>query len=231
MLRVYVYPLANELLFGEVLTVALRAAGYQIVNDLEPNPPLDIVIVPVDSVEASCQLIGHITAQRPAATVVALGERFEEEGIVALIAAGARAYVDRNQSVSQLLFTLDAVVQQRAPASSRITANVIRKIRSLSDTESPSARIDVLTPRERSILHLMANGCTNKQIADDLEISSNTVKNHIHRILDKLQVRRRREAARLALIGAHGLPALCHKPAASERKTLTPAYAGSGSLR
>ena len=231
MLRVCVCPLANELLFCEVLTVALRAAGYQIVDDLEPNGPVDIVIVPVDSVEASCRLIGHITAQRPAATVVALGERCEEEGIVALIAAGARAYVDRNQSVSQLLFTLDAVVQQRAPASSQITAHVIRKIRSLSETGSPSARLDILTPRERVILHLMAKGCTNKQIADDLDISSNTVKNHIHRILDKLQVRRRREAARLALAGAHVTPAVSCIPVASERKILAAACAGSSPYR
>jgi two-component system nitrate/nitrite response regulator NarL len=200
MLRIYVYPMVREFMLCDALKAALRAAKHHVCDDLETDPLVNVVIAPIESVADSCRLITQVIDRRPATAVVALGDRCAEDEIVALIEAGAKAYVDRSQSLAQLLFTVDAVVQKRAPASSRVTAQVIRKIQHFTEDVSPSARVDALTQRERAILHLMARGCSNKQIAASLAISSNTVKNHVHQILEKLRVRGRREAARIALL-------------------------------
>jgi len=200
MLRVYVCAMVHEFMLCDALKAALRAAKHQVCDDLESDPPPNVVIAPIESVEGSCRLIAQISDRRPATPVVALGDRCAEDEIVALIEAGAKAYVDRSQSLGQLLFTIDATVQKRAPASARVTARVIRKLQYFSDDVSPSSRVNGLTQRERGILHLIARGCSNKQIADNLAISANTVKNHVHQVLEKLQVRGRRDAARIALL-------------------------------
>jgi DNA-binding NarL/FixJ family response regulator len=207
MLRVYVSVAVRERILCDTLKAALRGAECQIVDELEGNPPVNVVIVPVDSVDSSCRLISHIIDHRPSSAVVALGEQCREDEIVALIEAGAKAYVDRSESFPQLLFTVHAVVQKRAQASGRITAEVVRKIRDLIEETVPRAPGGPLTQREQMILHLIAKGCSNKQIADHLAISSNTVKNHVHRVLEKLQVRGRREAARIALLSSVHTPA------------------------
>jgi two-component system nitrate/nitrite response regulator NarL len=210
-MRIWVCPLPHELLLCETLGAAFRLAQHEVVNDLHPDNPPDIVIVTVSSLRESCRLIANIADQHSSVSVVALGERCNEEAVVELIEAGAKAFVDRGQSVVQLLFTLDAVMQQRAPASGRVTAQVIRKIQNLNESESPSGWIWSLTRREQVVLDLVARGYSNKQIAASLSISSNTVRNHIHRILDKLQVGRRRDAARLAL--SPHFPATRERPA------------------
>lgn len=208
MLRVYVCTMMHEFMFCDALKASLQAAHYQITDHFESEPPVNVVIAPVESVDDSCRLVSHIVDRRPAAAVVALGDRCAEDEIVALIEAGVKAYVDRSQSLAQLLFTIDAVVRRRTPASGRITAQVIRKIQYLRGEVSPGSWVGALTEREQAILQLIAAGCSNKQIADKLAISANTVKNHVHRVLEKLQVRGRREAARIALSSKVHAPAI-----------------------
>jgi two-component system, NarL family, nitrate/nitrite response regulator NarL len=197
-MRVYVCTTIREFMFCDVLKAALRAAQHHPVADLDSDP-IHAVITPVAAVEEGCRVISQIVSRRPSAAVVALGHHCTDLDIVSLVEAGAKAYVDRDQTLAQLLFTIDAVVRKRAPASARLTAHVIRKIQRFTGQAPPAVRTGVLTQREQGILDLIVRGCSNKQIADDLAISSNTVKNHVHRVLEKLQVRGRREAARMAL--------------------------------
>jgi DNA-binding NarL/FixJ family response regulator len=66
---------------------------------------------------------------------------------------------------------------------------------SLSDVDTVGRRYQELTPREREVLDLIALGLTNQQIAERLVVEIGTVKNHVHRILEKLDKRSREEAA------------------------------------
>jgi DNA-binding NarL/FixJ family response regulator len=76
---------------------------------------------------------------------------------------------------------------------------VLRRIASLSGIPVPPLRLtEPLTPREAEILALIASGLGNKEICQRLRITVQTVKNHVHSILAKLRVHRRREAVRLA---------------------------------
>ena len=67
----------------------------------------------------------------------------------------------------------------------------------------PTTPLDELSERERQILELLATGCSNKEIAKDLDLSEKTVKHYVTNILQKLQVRNRVEAAVMAQRGAH----------------------------
>jgi len=82
----------------------------------------------------------------------------------------------------------------------RIMAELANEKKSLREE---SAVIDQLTARVLEILREISNGATNKEIAEHLFISVNTVKNHVHEILEKLKVKNRREAGLLAI--RHGL--------------------------
>ena len=67
----------------------------------------------------------------------------------------------------------------------------------LRDDSRPAGRLAALTPRERSVLSLVADGLTNKDIAQQMSLSESTVKNHVSRLMDKLGVSRRGQAAEI----------------------------------
>jgi DNA-binding NarL/FixJ family response regulator len=94
-----------------------------------------------------------------------------------------------------LVATLESATRGEALFSPRMAASLLRRVAALAATQpSPSAQVR-LTPRERDIMRLLDEGLSNKEIAQRLGIEVATVKNHVHNILEKLQVHRRGEAA------------------------------------
>ena len=116
------------------------------------------------------------------------------------IEAGANGYVLKDSSFAEMLRTIKAVHQGQTPCSPRITASVFARISELSQARHRRERLPQvrLTPREKEILRLIAARLSNKEIAQQLDIALHTVKNHVHHILEKLQVHYRREAIRCA---------------------------------
>ena len=112
---------------------------------------------------------------------------------------GAAGYVLKDDSIDKLLETVRAAYADRALISPTIAAALIRRLARLSRKVRDSAiRFDQkaqLTRRENEVLALIAEGHTNQAIADQLFIQLGTVKNHVHKVLDKLSVSSREEAA------------------------------------
>jgi DNA-binding NarL/FixJ family response regulator len=107
----------------------------------------------------------------------------------------------KGSSPEQLVAVIAAARQGLATCAPRIVGLVVERIAALSRVAAPpraAAEIEALTPRERETLILLAEGLTNKEAARRLRITVQTVKNHVHRILEKLRVHRRRDAVRLA---------------------------------
>jgi DNA-binding NarL/FixJ family response regulator len=118
---------------------------------------------------------------------------------VEFVEAGAHAYVLQSASPEGLMTAVREVHAGRSPNSPRVVTAVLRRIGSLAGVPVPPPRTtEPLTPREMEILTLLARGLGNKEICQRLHITVQTVKNHVHSILAKLQVHRRREAVRLA---------------------------------
>ncbi len=136
-----------------------------------------------------------ILADRPGAAIIFLTVFDEDEKLFAALRHGAKGYVLKDVSSPELLAYIRAVLRGEPGLAPALNARVLQEFaRSRSDgignkSDGP------LTPREREILRELSAGATNDEIAERLVISLSTVKNHVHNILTKLQVRSRREAA------------------------------------
>jgi len=109
--------------------------------------------------------------------------------------AGAKGYLLKNRSVSKLLASLRALQRGEAAISRTMMARILEEFAQPKTDTLPSPSLLIgLTSREIEVLRELANGITNQEIATRLYISENTVKNHLHNILEKLNLHNRREA-------------------------------------
>jgi DNA-binding NarL/FixJ family response regulator len=124
-----------------------------------------------------------------------MGVDSDPRHILPLIEAGAAGYLTSDGPLHELVSTMAAVARGEMPCSPGLAAALGRRVVMLAAASDPPAEALVLTRREREVADLIEEGLSNKEIARRLSISVMTVKNHVHRLLDKLQVRRRGEAA------------------------------------
>jgi two-component system nitrate/nitrite response regulator NarL len=131
------------------------------------------------------------------ASVVALAIAETETSVIACAEAGAVGYVPRDASLADVAAVLRSVAAGETVCSPRIAAGLLRRLgaRAAGAAAGASEPTASLTPREVQILALIEQGMSNKEIARRLCIAVATVKNHVHNILEKLQVQRRAEAA------------------------------------
>ncbi len=122
--------------------------------------------------------------------------------MTASIVAGASGYLLKNMARADLLRAIRAAAAGQSLLDPAVTGKVLQRLARLTAREDERA-VEEISDREREVLALVARGFTNRQIAEDLVISENTARNHVSRILDKLGLSRRSEAA--AFAAQHGL--------------------------
>ncbi|MCA9908356.1 MAG: response regulator transcription factor, partial [Anaerolineae bacterium] len=123
----------------------------------------------------------------------------DPETIVDYIGAGAAGYTVQNASASDIATAIKNVYKGLAIYSPEVTSELVARLQnSAKHTHDNDAELP-LTPRECEVLRCVAGGMSNQDIADDLCIDVRTVKHHVHNILKKLDLKRRWDAARLAL--------------------------------
>lgn len=134
-----------------------------------------------------------ILQQHPDCKIVFLTMSEEDEDLFAAIRSGAKGYLLKNMRPAQLISSLRSVQQGESAISRSMT---LRLMEELARTKEPP-RVDepTLTRRELDVLRELASGCSNQEIAERLFISENTVKYHVHSILEKLNLTDRRDAA------------------------------------
>lgn len=196
--RIYREGLAQILEGGSGIDVVATAANQdEAVAAIHEREP-DVVLFRVTTVE-SIPLLGAIAETEFGGRIVALGVAETEDEVLAFAEAGVAGYVPRDGSLDDLVATIHGVAQGEVHASPRIIASLLRRVAALAAKRPPRAPLAHLTPREREIVELIGQGLSNKEIARRLSIEIRTVKNHVHNILEKLQVHRRGEAAALIM--------------------------------
>lgn len=132
--------------------------------------------------------------------VILLGRADLDENLVECVAAGAHACVLEDASLQNLQGAIEKVVAGETFCSPEIVHTMFRRLAQTARGSRWSQRIESvdLTPRELEIVHLIADGLGNKQIARRLSLSIYTVKNHVHNIVEKLHVQNRFEAVQFA---------------------------------
>jgi two-component system nitrate/nitrite response regulator NarL len=139
--------------------------------------------------------IRRIFLALPGVRIVAVTVPEAEDDVIACAEAGVAAYVTREGSPEDLIATVVRASRGEALSSPAMTAALLRRISVLAGRAQGFSGGPVLTPRELQIAELIEQGLANKEIAARLQVELPTVKNHVHRILEKLGVHRRAEAA------------------------------------
>jgi len=138
-----------------------------------------------------------ILDEMPECKIIFLTVYETDENLLKAIRIGAKGYLLKNVSSSSLIASLRSLAQGEIAMSRKMMSRVVEFSRT---TPLPPAQdlVAKLSPRELDILYELQNGASNSQIAQQLFLSENTVKHHIHSILEKLGVENRRQAGALA---------------------------------
>jgi two-component system response regulator DevR len=116
----------------------------------------------------------------------------DDEALFAAVMAGASGYLLKQIGGSSLTDAIRQVAAGRSLLDAAVTGKLLERLRNPS---SPDPRLSALTERERDILDLIADGLTNRQIAERLFLAEKTVKNYVSGLLTKLDMERRTQAA------------------------------------
>ena len=167
----------------------------QLARKLSPDVVImDITMPDLNGIEASRQIL----SEAPDVKVVALSMHSDEQFVVEMLDAGASGYLLKDCALGELCLAIRAVVANQNYLSPGIASIVIKDYRrELSRAEPPSS--PVLTPREREVLQLVAEGNSSKKIASLLYISVKTVEAHRHQIMDKLNIHSVAELTKYAI--------------------------------
>ena len=165
---------------------------------LEHKP--DIVMIDIDMyTEEGLNTIRSILTHRPETKIIVLSNNDPDHLFINALKCGAKGYLLKNTKFEIILCSIKAVERGEAALSRKMTRRLVDEFARQDDGDGPAfSSIDKLTAREFEIFGHLASGASNREIADQLYISENTVKIHVHNILDKLNLRNRREVAKFA---------------------------------
>lgn len=177
---------------AEFQVVGQAADGEQALRLAQARHPdvvlMDVMMPGMDGVEAT----GRLVEALPEARILMLTISEADDDLLAAVRAGARGYVLKNADTAELLRAIRRVHAGEAVLSPAVTLRVLQEVRAAPPPPAPATP---LTPREREVAWLLTRGATNREIAETLMISKNTVKTHVSHILEKLEVESRRQVA------------------------------------
>ena len=165
------------------------AEAVRLAHELTPDVVLMDLLMPVmDGITA----IGIIRRELPDTEVIALTSVLEDASVIGAVRAGAIGYLLKDTESDELCRAIKAAADGQVQLSPKAAARLVREGRA---PESP----ETLTVRETEVLRLLAQGQSNKEIAQSLTIGEKTVKTHVSNILSKLGVPSRTQAALYAV--------------------------------
>lgn len=181
----------------EVVAVAADAmAGIDLAREHEPDLVMLDLLMPGMS---GLEVLGTIQKASPRSRVVLLTASESAEDLLAAVKAGASGYLTKDTPLPRLASAMRDVLAGGAAISPAMGGKLFSSLRDmLRHSGSTALRTPELTGREIEILGLVGEGKTSREIAEELYISENTVRNHVRNVLDKLGMKSRFEAVNWA---------------------------------
>lgn len=167
---------------------------------LETRPDvilMDIQMPELDGVAATKTIL----AEYPEAKVIILTMYRQDTYVFEAIKVGARGYMLKDADANDLITAIHRVADGETLLSAEMAANILDEFKKVKDElpEHPEHRLSELTEREAAILRLLAQGSSNQEIAEALDVSEKTVRNRLSEIFAKLRLNNRTQAALYAL--------------------------------
>jgi DNA-binding NarL/FixJ family response regulator len=155
---------------------------------------MDLLMPGTDGLTA----IGRIRSDDPAARILVLTSFSSADQVVPAVRAGAAGYLLKDAAPEEVEAAVRAVHRGESRLDPQVTATVMAEVAQPAPAGADEAALATLTPREREVLGLLAQGLTNAQMARQLVLSEKTVKTHVSSILAKLRLADRTQAALFA---------------------------------
>jgi DNA-binding NarL/FixJ family response regulator len=158
---------------------------------------MDIQMPELDGVAASKTIL----AEYPEAKVIILTMYRQDTYVFEAIKVGARGYMLKDADANDLIEAIHRVADGETLLNAEMAASILDEFKKVKDElpEHPEHRLSDLTEREAAILRLLAQGSSNQEIAEALEVSEKTVRNRLSEIFSKLRLNNRTQAALYAL--------------------------------
>jgi two-component system nitrate/nitrite response regulator NarL len=207
--------LTSVRLFGEALERCLAAAEnvallrvLSHIDELEralTEIQANVVLVDVTQ-DIDFRQVSELVVAHPQIAFIALGLQEQASQVIRAGKSGFSGYVARDASIATLVESMTNAAAGRLSCSCEVASHLLRALFQQTAPQAvaswangTAAPFDGLTRRERDVAHLVGRGFSNKEIARDLCLSLGTVKHHVHRVLEKLQLDRRAQVpARLS---------------------------------
>ncbi len=203
----------DHVLVRDGIVSLLNAEGFDVVGEAsngleaverarELRPDLilmDITMPGVSGLEAT----RLIKTEMPQVTVVIVTVSDDEQDLLEAVKSGARGYLLKDLEPVEFFDSLRAIERGEAVIPRRLASHVLEEFQALALRSEAERPADKLTTREKEVLRLVAGGSTNKEVAETLCLSENTIKFHMSKILDKLHMQNRAQVA--AWAAQHGL--------------------------
>jgi DNA-binding NarL/FixJ family response regulator len=186
----------------DIVVVGQAADGVEAIEAVRAWRP-DVVLMDLQMPRGGgIAAIRRIVAEHPETQVIVLTTFDSDDLVFEAISAGAQSYLLKEASEQDILATIRAVRRGESGLSPRIARTVLEGLRSLqpvADKPGDDPPLEPLTAREERILALVAEGRSNRSIAEAVFLAEGTVKNYVSRIMEKLHAGSRTELAVIAL--------------------------------
>ena len=175
----------------DFLVVGVFKSGEEALREL-PNITPDIVIMDINLPGMNgIECIRQVKDKSPQTQFMMFTVYENDDKVFEALKAGASGYLLKNTGLLEIVESVKELHDGGSPMSANIARKIVNLVR---DTGKDTVFMDVLSPREKEILQLLAKGLLYKEIAHQLQITTGTVRIHIHKIYEKLHVQNRTEA-------------------------------------
>lgn len=189
----------------DIVVSGTAEVNDEVLTAIDTLPP-DVALVDIDApADTGLRLARKIKQRLSNVGVVVLTSNMDDAQLFQALKAQAVAYLSKEISADELINTIRRVSRGEHPINESLTTRprlaeqVLSQFQELTWRSEAEGFISPLTPREREILNYIAKGFLNKQIAAELDISEQTIKNHVTSILRKLNANARTEAVVVAI--------------------------------
>jgi two-component system, NarL family, nitrate/nitrite response regulator NarL len=187
----------------DIEVVAQGGSVFDAIEAAHRSQP-DVMVLDSSTLDFSLGAVESILQQHPTIRILILAIIADEEHVYTALKRGVRGYLLKGASGTDLIQTVRALNQGQSFISPSLAAKLLMRSSPGGASETKgSGQLPHLTPREQQILSILAQGRSNKEIGNKLELSEKTIKHHLTNILQKLRVRNRVEAA---LVASNHLP-------------------------